>query len=168
MTFGVVLFTLLVPGLTMEPLVRLLGMSARQEKLDQYQEYKSLLQAYRAELQAVAKLREESKMSQTAHDLWKKSLQEEILKLSRKMESLQLSDSSIDELQDQQSKAYLLEYRKDFLSKLVKEGVLKEESAHHLYVSIDAELDVIASGHHQLIASKQPEAKLEEAPNEES
>ncbi len=32
MTFGVVLFTLLVPGLTMEPLVRFLGMAPKQEQ----------------------------------------------------------------------------------------------------------------------------------------
>jgi CPA1 family monovalent cation:H+ antiporter len=32
MTFGVVLFTLLVPGLTMEPLVRFLGMAPKEEK----------------------------------------------------------------------------------------------------------------------------------------
>ncbi len=66
MTFGVVLFTLLVPGLTMEPLVRFLGMAPKGEKLTKYQEHKALLMAYRAELQAVSKLKDEGKISDVA------------------------------------------------------------------------------------------------------
>lgn len=156
MTFGVVLFTLLVPGLTMEPLVRLLGMAPKHEKLNKYQQYKALLMAYRAELQAVSKLKDESKISSTAHDAWKEQLQEQILDLGRKMESLQLSDSSIDELQDRQAKVFLLESRKDYLAKLVKEGVLTEESADQLYVAVDCELDSIATSEHHaaIIANK--------------
>jgi CPA1 family monovalent cation:H+ antiporter len=162
MTFGVVLFTLLVPGLTMEPLVRLLGMAPKQEKLTKYQEYKALLLAYRAELQAVSKFKDESKISTAAHDAWKEQLQEQILDLGRKMESLQLSDSSIDELHDRQSKIYLLESRKDYLAKLSREGVLNEESAHQLYIAIDSELDAIAgTGHGAAVAPQEPEHKLE-------
>ena len=41
LTFGVVLFTLLVPGLTVEPLVRLLGMAPKQDTLTQYQRFVS-------------------------------------------------------------------------------------------------------------------------------
>ncbi len=41
MAFGVVLFTLLVPGLTIEPLVRFLGMAPKEEKPTQYQENKA-------------------------------------------------------------------------------------------------------------------------------
>jgi CPA1 family monovalent cation:H+ antiporter len=163
MTFGVVLFTLLVPGLTMEPLVRFLGMAPKHEKLDRYQEYKSLLLAYRAELQAVSQLSAEGKMSDTAKETWKAHLQEQILDLGRKMESLQLSDSSLNELQDQQAKIYLLEGRKDFLANLVKNGVLKEEAAHHLYIAVDAELDQISSGDVADLTEKKD--NLEQAPN---
>ena len=155
MTFGVVLFTLLVPGLTMEPLVRVLGMAPTKEKLSKYQEYKALIMADRAELQSVAKLKDETKISAAAHDAWKDQLQGQILDLSAKMESLQLTDSSLDELQDRQAKIYLLESRKDYLSKLVKEGVLTEESAHHLYVAVDSELDSIDGSAHTAIEKPQ-------------
>jgi CPA1 family monovalent cation:H+ antiporter len=143
MTFGVVLFTLLVPGLTMEPLVRWLGMAPKQVKLDQYQEYKCLLQAYRAELQAATSLKEEGRLSESSHDVWKRHLQKQIQALVHKIEALQLSDSSIDELQDRHSKKSLLESRKDFLAKLVRDGALKDESAHKMYVAIDSELEAI-------------------------
>lgn len=147
MTFGVVLFTLLVPGLTMEPLVRLLGMAPKKEKLSKYQEYKALLMAYRAEVQTVAQLKADGKISVAAFESWKEHLQDQIRELERKMENLQLSDSTLDEMQDQQCRLFLLEGRKDYLSKLVKEGMLAEESAHHLCVAIDSELDTLASRH---------------------
>jgi monovalent cation:H+ antiporter, CPA1 family len=162
MTFGVVLFTLLVPGLTMEPLVKLLGMAAKDEKLNKYQEYKALQMAYRAELQAITKLKDDSKISPSAHDAWKEQLQEQLLDVSKNMESLQLSDSSIDELQDRQAKVLLLESRKDYLAQLVKEGVLSEESAHHLYVAVDSELDLIDENLHTVPASK--ESVIEQTP----
>lgn len=157
MTFGVVLFTLLVPGLTMEPLVRILGMLPKQEKLNKYQEYKALMMAYRAELQTVGKLKEDSKISVAAHDSWKDELQGHISELGRNMESLQLSDSSIDELQDRQAKIHLLETRKDYLAKLVKEGVLNEESARHLYVTVDAELDSLIGTQHLVATTPEPQ-----------
>lgn len=164
MTFGVVLFTLLVPGLTMEPLVRFLGMAPKEEKLHQYQQHKALLMAYRAELQAVSKLKEDNKISEAAHDAWKEQLQQNIIDLSHKMEGLQLSDSSIDEMQDRQAKIHLLETRKDYIGKLVKEGVLNQESAHQLSVAIDSELDVIAGSGHAAEAPAKKEDVLEEAP----
>ncbi len=160
MTFGVVLFTLLVPGLTMEPLVRLLGMSPKNEKLSKYQEYKALLMAYRAELQAVSKLKDESKISTSAHDVWKERLQEQILDLVRRTEDLQLSDSSIDELQDRQARIHLLESRKDYLARLVKDGALSEGSAHHLYIDVDSELDLLAGNEHHSEAAKEDPVKL--------
>lgn len=143
MTFGVVIFTLLVPGLTMEPLVRFLGMAPKHEKLTKYQEYNALMMAYRAELQSISVLKDQSKISKDAFETWRTQLQDQIIDLGRKMESLQLSDSSIDELQDRQAKIHLLERRKDYLAMLVKDGVLPEESAHQLYLEVDAELDEI-------------------------
>lgn len=73
------------------------------------------------------------------------------------MESLQLSDSSIDELQDRQAKIHLLETRKDYLAKLVKEGVLNEESARHLYVTVDAELDSLIGTQHLVATTPEPQ-----------
>lgn len=44
-TFGVVLFTLLIPGLTIEPLVTLLKMNAKDPKREQYKMLKAQLMA---------------------------------------------------------------------------------------------------------------------------
>ncbi len=143
MTFGVVLFTLLVPGLTMEPLVRLLGMAPKQEKLTKYQEYNAIIMALKNEQKELLHLREGNKISHSAFEVWKAELDSAILQSTAKSESLQLSDDSLDELRDRQAKTHLLEKRKEFYMQLAHEGALTEESAHHLKVSIDAELEEI-------------------------
>ncbi len=146
LTFGVVLFTLLVPGLTMEPLVRMLGMAPKTEKLKQYLELKAMLLALRAELQSVGKLHDEAKISKDAHDTWRNQVQEQIIEIGRKIEGLQLTDASIDELQDRQAKVLLLNNRKEFINKQVEEGALYQDSARSLLLAIDSELDTIERG----------------------
>lgn len=141
-------------------------MAPKKEKLSQYQEHKAMIMALRSELQMVTKLKDEGKISATSHDLWKEKLQMQIFDLGLKMERLQLSDSSLNEFQDKQAKVYLLEGRKDYISKLVKEGVLTEESAHHLYVEVDSELDSITGNDH-LGPEQQPvRAELPPSSNE--
>lgn len=147
MTFGVVLFTLLVPGLTMEPLVRFLGMAPKEEKLNKYQEYKALMLVYRHELKELATLKEEGKISEPAYEKWKNNLQDKILDASQNVDRLQLSDVSIDDLRDRQSKIHLLEGRKDYIVRLGKEGALTDESARHLKLMVDSELDSVADSH---------------------
>jgi hypothetical protein len=88
-------------------------------------------------------LRAEGKVSEGTHDFNKRRLEKKIADANAKIDKLHVSDSSLIELQDRQSRIFLLESRKAFVAKLVKEGNLKEESAYHLYVDIDAELDSI-------------------------
>lgn len=149
MTFGVVLFTLLVPGLTMEPVVRLLGMAPKTEALGRYQECTGLLMAYRNELHSLDKFKEEGRLSEAAHNKWRRQLEDSIAQLSSELASLQVSNISLSELQDSQVRMQLLEHRKDYLSTLVKQGVLNEDSAHHLTVDIDTELDSLSANSSQ-------------------
>ena len=154
MTFGVVLFTLLVPGLTMEPLVRFLGMAPKQEKLTKYQEYKAVVMALKSELKELDHLKEAGKISDTAYQTWKSELVSEIQDASTKSETLHLSDDSLDELRDRQTKIHLLELRKEFYTRLAHDGALTDESANHLKISIDAELDKVMLPQHADVTEK--------------
>lgn len=142
MTFGVVLFTLLVPGLTMGPLVRLLGMIQKREG-QCYQEWRSLLLAYRAELQALNDMKESGRISDHIHQIIENDLNKRISKIQQDIGNLELSNASIDELQLRIARMQLLELRKDYLTALGKQGLLSEESLHELKVAIDSELDTI-------------------------
>jgi len=144
--FGIVLLTLLVPGLTMGTLVRLMDMNQKDGKATKYQEYKGLLSAYSQELADLTQLREESRISSSGYQVWNEHIRNKIDATDQNIKSLKLSDSSIDEMQDRQAKIHLLEGRRAYLDKLVRTGTLPQESAHHLFVALDCELDAISSG----------------------
>lgn len=146
MTFGVVLFTLLVPGLTIEPLVRLLGMAPTKEKLGKYQENRAIIIAYENELSVIDKLYEEKRISEASFTKWKEQIRHSIEHSRQTIEALQVSDASIEEYQDQQARVYLLQVRRDNLAKLAKDGILTEDAAHHLYLEIDSEIESINEG----------------------
>jgi len=61
MTFGVVLFTLLVPGLSVEWLLKLLSVTPREERSKQYNNEANLLRVYQKEMQELVKFKEEWK-----------------------------------------------------------------------------------------------------------
>jgi CPA1 family monovalent cation:H+ antiporter len=149
MTFGVVLFTLLVPGLTMEPLVRALGMIGKNEKVESYQEIKSLLLASKAELKSLDEMKETGHTSERVHATLAKELKIRISKLEHQLAECELTDRSLDELNSRITKKHLLETRKDYLGQLARSGALTEESLHRLRIDVDSELDRLeAESHH--------------------
>jgi NhaP-type Na+/H+ and K+/H+ antiporters len=66
-TFGVVLFTLLVPGLTIEPLVKLLQLMKDDRGLDAYERLRAQLYA---ETQALVSLSDLSKSGQISNAIY--------------------------------------------------------------------------------------------------
>lgn len=162
MTFGVVLFTLLVPGLTMEPLVKLLGMAPEREKWKVYLQYKGNIMALRQELQNVSRLRDEGRLSEKSCETWTSKLQAEILSLGQEMDKLALSDEAIDSLQDRQAIVHLLECRRVYLRELVQEGILTPQSAAHLSTLVDSEIEEIEKKSDASIAISLSSAKKEE------
>lgn len=142
MTFGVVLFTLLVPGLTMGPLIKLLRMAPK-DALRIYQESKSLLLAYRLELKTLSEFKEAGLISQHTFHSVENGLRERIDRTQRDLEEVELSDASIDQLELRTTKIQLMELRKDHLKKLSRQGVLSAECLHKLNLSIDSELDLV-------------------------
>jgi CPA1 family monovalent cation:H+ antiporter len=150
LTFGVVLFTLLVPGLTVEPLVRLLGMLPKKDTLIQYQQLKALLLAYKAELQKLQEMQESGNISAHVHDNLEAKINKNLSKLQKQLEDFEMTDLSIDELNSKHIQRELIEHRKDSLSQSVRRGLLTPEAFHKLELSMDSELDLLTSDSSQL------------------
>lgn len=146
MTFGVVLFTLLIPGLTMEPLVRFMGMIESDRSLAEYEEGRCLLVAYKAELHALSEMQRGGRISQKVASLMEQQLISKINVVQKKLEHLEISEASLEELHLRQAKSYLLHFRKETLSQMAKSGLLSSESFHNLKVDIDNELESIGEG----------------------
>lgn len=143
LSFGVVLFTLLVPGLTIEPLVRLLGMISQQDQLDQYKLNKALLQTYTAESSRLKHMQETGQVTLHTYESLAHNLDQRIKTAQSELDKLSLSDQSLDQLQQAQVSIQLLEFRKDYLSELGKQGLLNDETLHKLRSDIDLEIEAL-------------------------
>lgn len=145
-TFGVVLFTLLVPGLTIEPLVKLLKLMKDDRGLDAYERLR--VQLY-AETQAQVSLGELSKSGQISSAVYA-TMAGEIEKNSQELEeqiaALHLNDSSIQEIQLNRIRRQLLEVRKDSIRKLVRSHEMDGDVAESLMVDIDVQIDELDKG----------------------
>ncbi len=145
MAFGVVLFTLLIPGLTMGTLVKLLGLTPNKERIQRHQDDKVLLMTYQSELQILSSLAEQAKVSSHTYNTWKSELEQRISALRRNSAALNLSDTGREELADRQAKVSLLRARKDQLAMLSEDGLIGSESAQDLNTDTDAELEALTA-----------------------
>lgn len=146
-TFGVVLFTLLVPGLTIEPLVKVLKLFKDDKK--GFDDYERLRGQLFAETQALVSLGELSKSGQISSAVYA-TMAGEIEKNSQTLEeqiaALHLNDSSIQEMQLTRIRRQLLEVRKDSIKKLVRSHEMDLSVAEPLMVQIDVQIDDLDKG----------------------
>lgn len=140
-TFGVVLFTLLIPGLSIEPLVKLLKMNkTRDSKLAVFSELKSIQIANSKAIDHLEQLKKQCSISESTYDVLKAEIVQSQTEASRDLEALHLSDGSIKQLELLEVKRALLEIRKDSLISLYREGLLSPDSLEKLKVTIDQDI----------------------------
>jgi CPA1 family monovalent cation:H+ antiporter len=145
MTFGVVLFTLLVPGLTMDPLIKLLGMAPTQKNLSVFHERTALLSAYQFELQALDQLQQTGQISPATFQSISSDLNYRVATIDHNLEEMKKKAHSVDETELSSTRVRLMKQRKERLRDLAKEGVLDESALHKLIVSVDVELDMFVN-----------------------
>lgn len=139
-TFGVVLFTLIVKGLTIEPLVKALGMRATDMRVREYQALKSSLIAEGEALAALKALKDAAYIAENTYYQMERDIRAKQHELQNKIDNLHLTDKSVQKIETARTKLRLLEVRKDCIAKLVREGVIAEEIGHHLKSEVDAEI----------------------------
>lgn len=139
-TFGVVLFTLLVQGLTIEPLVKFLGIRPANPKFKQYQALKSRLIA---ESQAFTELKNLRKLGHVSPSIFQE-LENEIIETQRvlqnQIEDLHLEDASVKELELESARLHILDVRKDAIKSLVREGTISHELAEKIQADLDGKM----------------------------
>lgn len=143
LTFGVVLFTLLVPGLTMSPLVSFLGLKSKKIDVDEYQEKKGLIMAHKAELTELERMQKDKLIAESAYETIKMDLLKRIQQVSEDLSKTEKEHTMLDSYSTQQAQIHILEFRKDFLAQLRKQGYLTEEIFNKLVISLDQEIMVL-------------------------
>ncbi len=139
--FGVVLFTLLIPGLTIEPLINLLGLKKISPKVNEYQLLRAKLIAIKASLSALESLHHGNSISHHVYEKLKKQALEEQDKIKADIEDLHLANASIEHMQVYQASKQMLESRKDSLISLAKKEGVNQNLIADLIVEIDQQID---------------------------
>jgi len=146
LTFGVVLFTLLVPGLTMGTLVRLLGMMTKDQELKDYQKCQSLLSVYKAESKRIEEMRAGGQISSEIYEVLNEKNKVRTVQTEAELTTVSLTATTIQDLHLRQTQLELAKFRKEKLAQLVKEGKLSEDALHEIRVEVDAEIESLEAG----------------------
>ncbi len=139
-TFGVVLFTLLISGLSIEPLVSLMRMNKTDSKLLEYTELKSTQMSNAKAMDFLEELKRQGSITSPTYESLRDEIIESQTKTKTDMEELHIADASIRELEFKEVKRTLLELRKDHLILLHREGLLNQESLDRLRLAIDQDI----------------------------
>lgn len=138
MTFGVILFTLLVQGLTIEPLIKVLKLG---RPTPQYQEQYELLRgqlvAVRAALVELKKLRTQGLIGGLSAARLENKYGAQEKTLAGQLGDLQHNDLSLQEEQLRTAQQHLLQVEKDAIRDLHSQGIISEESLRELWSVLD-------------------------------
>jgi CPA1 family monovalent cation:H+ antiporter len=140
LTFGCVLFTLIVPGLTVEALVKQLKLICENPSLLKYETLRARLFS---ESQALVKLEELFKNGSISRKVYEQLFEEGNEKceiLAENMENLHIADSSIETIQKNLATKHLLEVKKDALKGFVKVNGTQPYLIEPLIVELDGQL----------------------------
>lgn len=148
MTFGVVLFTLIVQGISIAPLIRYLGLSKKPEQMVQQQRRQALLHATRAGKDELDKLHEEGILP---GDVWQAMAEVYDDEIDRRNQSLRDLLRVYPELEQEivlQAREDVLQAERSALADLNRRGLISEQVYHDLIQETDgrtAALELIRS-----------------------
>jgi CPA1 family monovalent cation:H+ antiporter len=140
MTFGVVLFTLLVQSTTMKPLLRRLGISGREPIQVAYETRHARMMAYRAAALHLDHMHREGFLSQHAWETLKPELLERTEQMALDVRALQRVHPELAAEELDSARRELLRAQRGALRSLQRDGVISEEVFATLITEIDAGL----------------------------
>lgn len=143
--FGVVLFTLMIPGASMEWLVKALSMVRVDERLVEYSKIHTSLLLEHNVLSEMRKQVSNLQLSKTNYEEQEAQSLARISKLENELEELHLEHKTIKEAQLRDSLFHILKKQKDSLNKLGQDEFLDEESISKLKVEIDERIAKVMS-----------------------
>jgi uncharacterized protein YaaQ len=141
MTFGVVLFTLLVQGLTMKPLVRRLGIISRSEAQIEFERRHARALAARAGYRHMEQLHEDGLISSHTWQSMAPLLEERQRALTTAVGEVIQSEAAIETQELIMAREEALRAERASLAHLQREGVISDETFEEIGAEIDLALD---------------------------
>jgi len=140
MAFGVVLFSILVQGLTMEPLVRKLGLTKRSEMQEEYERRHARAVAARAAYNHIEKMHREGLISQHSWELISPILKDQADALVTLVEEVMEFDPDVETEELDTARREALRAQRSSIIGLLNDGVISEEVFSELAREIDDQL----------------------------
>lgn len=158
MAFGVVVFTLLVQGFTMGPLVKSLKLTERSPMQAEYERRHARAVAVRSAYDHLARMRREGLLSDHTWEILSPILQEHNQALVEAVKEIMKADPSVEAEEMDTARRESLRAQRSALSGLLKDGVITEETYSQLVSEVDAALARQGTSWPDLIRnrSKQP------------
>lgn len=143
MVFGTVLFSLLVQGLTISPLLKWLKLSGQQQKLGEYELIRARISAEKSVLDELNHLRNCGDISEETYEAMRdehSGMQED---LRKRLEELNPADQEIELAERLHIRKHLIAVKKAHVSTLASDGGLSEENLREMKKQFDEELAAI-------------------------
>ncbi len=143
MTFGVVLFSLLVQGLTMEVLVRRTGVISRSEAQIEFERRHARAMAARAGYQHMEQLHEEGLVSSHTWESMAPLLEERTRALTLAVGEVVQADAAVEAQELMTARAEALRAERAVLARLQREGIISDETFEEVGAEIDLALSAV-------------------------
>ncbi|MDZ7637147.1 MAG: Na+/H+ antiporter [Bryobacterales bacterium] len=140
MTFGAVVFSLLVQGLSIPKLLRRLHLTAPAPERGRYETVRAQMLAEKAALAELDRMRETGSVSEFMYARLSGELQPRFDTLSRDLAGVYQQQPALAEDHIQRVEEHLLKVRKARVSDLLRDGLLSEEAFRDLHAEIDRQL----------------------------
>jgi len=143
MTFGVVLFTLLVQGTTIAPLLTRLGLTATPDQ--KYKQYRRQAQLYalRAGQRELDRLFREGILTQQAHQAMSSVYDRDFTRLNSELRDLLYDYPELEQAMILQARRDLLQAERTALSDAARRGLIPEDVYHELILETDNRLAAV-------------------------
>jgi CPA1 family monovalent cation:H+ antiporter len=155
MTFGVVLFTLIVQGTTIAPLIRRLGLSQRPDQRDNQQRIQSLLYARQEAKRELGRLQADGLLPAEIWSAIESVYDLEIEEKDKELKQLLLDHPELEQELVLQARRDLLRAERTAMADALRRGLVQQE----LYEELVREIDYRAAALDRIIESQDtPEA----------
>lgn len=154
MAFGVVLFTLVVQGMTMKPLLRWLSITVRNPVQSEYELRHARMLAFRAAAIQLDTMQRDGFLSENAWEVLRPELLSRVEQMALGVRALQQAYPALALDEIRQARRELLRAERSALRTLQRDGVISLEVFEKLVAEVDLDLD--ATGEENSAPSTQP------------
>ncbi|MGH9702056.1 MAG: Na+/H+ antiporter [Candidatus Acidiferrales bacterium] len=142
-TFGVVAFSMIVQGLSIKPLIRLLGISVSDEnEIDQIRAQQIAVSSGRSELDD---MRKAHLLSAPIYDKLRVEIDAKLSQLNEQISEIYSKDSGRAEAEIQSAKMRLLAAEKSSLEEAVRDGLITPQTGAKLMDATDSQMDKLVA-----------------------